>query len=344
MTEVPRVSVVLSCWNYERYVGAAIDSALAQVPPPHEVIVVDDGSTDGSAERVRGFGPRVRLIEQANAGQAAAIGRGVEEATGDIVVLLDADDLLRPGILEEVQRTFAADPTVVKMHWRLELVDADGAPTGRLRPPRPGLLADGDLRTTVLRTRNHAWPPTSANAYRRDVLVGVLPIPDVFTGGPDKYLAEVVALFGRLAASDTVGTAYRVHGANKYAGGGTSDDWARRQILLAGEGTAAIRRLAPAAGLDPAECPEVRDLLDPAVLTARLVSLRLAPDRHPIAGDRAAAVAVLGLRSLLGHHALPWRSRARRGLWFVVVGLAPASFARRWIARWTPDAPDHLTR
>ncbi|MFM7616110.1 MAG: glycosyltransferase family 2 protein [Actinomycetes bacterium] len=344
MTSGPTVSVVVSCWNYERFVGAAIESALAQVPPPHEVVVVDDGSTDGSADRVRAFGSRVRLIEQANAGQAAAIGRGVAEASGDVVVLLDADDVLRPGILAEVQRAFAADPAVVKVHWRLELIDAEGAPTGRVRPPRPGLLADGDLRTVVLRTRNHAWPPTSANAFRRDVLERVLPIPDEFTGGPDKYLAETVALFGRLVASDTVGTGYRVHGDNNYAGSGTTDEWARRQIVLAGEGTDAFRRLAPAAGLDPAACPDVATLLDPAVITARLVSLRLAPDRHPIEGDRAPALAVLGVRSLLWHHALPWRGRARRGLWFVVVGLGPGSLARRTIARWTPDAPDHLTR
>lgn len=343
MNTDPTVSVVVSCWNYERFVGAAIRSALEQVPPPHEVIVVDDGSTDGSADRVRAFGPRVRLVVQENAGQGAAIGRGVAEATGAVVVLLDADDLLRPGVLAAVRREFAADPDVVKVHWRLELIGADGTATGRVRPERPGLLADGDLREVVLRTRNHAWPPTSANAFRRDVLERVLPIPDDFARAPDKYLAETVPLFGRIVASDLVGTGYRVHGANEYAGSATTAGWARTQIRMAGATTEAIRRLAPTAGLDPARCPDVPDLLDPALVTARLVSLRLDPDQHPIPRDRASALARLGLRSLVRHPALRARSRVRRGVWFAVVGCAPARVARRWIVRWTPDAPDHLT-
>jgi len=196
----------------------------------------------------------------------------------------------------------------------------------------------------VLRSRNHAWPPTSANAFRRDVLAQVLPIPDAFALDPDKYLAESTALFGRLRALDVVGTGYRIHGANKYAGGGTSAEWARHQIAVSAVGTDAIRRLAPMAGLDPAECPDSDRLLDPALITARLVSLRLDPADHPIAGDRPAALARRGLRALAGHHSLPWRSRVKRGAWFVAVGCAPGAVARRVIGRWTPDAPDHLAR
>ena len=344
MMRPPQISVVVTCWNYARFVALAITSVLDQVPAPCEVIVVDDGSTDGSADRIREFGGRVRLIEQANAGQAAAMRRGVEAASGDVVVMLDADDVLFPGVLAEVERAFAADPDVVKVHWRLELIDEEGRRSGRVRPPRPGLLADGDLRHTVLRTRNHAWPPTSANAFRRDVLARVLPVPPEFDRGPDKYLAETVSLFGTVRALDTVGTGYRVHGTNKYAGGGTTDEWARYGITVATVANARIRDLAGPAGLDPSECPDVERLLDPALITQRLVSLRLAPERHPLPGDRAPALAWLGLRSLAVHPALPWRSRARRAVWFVVVGCAPRPVARRWIARWTPDAPDHLTR
>lgn len=344
MIRPPQISVVITCWNYARYVAVAIASALEQSRAPHEVIVVDDGSTDDSVARIREFGARVRLIEQENAGQAAAMMRGVDVATGDVVVMLDADDVLFPGILGEVADAFAADDDVVKVHWRLELIEEDGTRSGRVRPPRPGLLADGDLRRSVLRTRNHAWPPTSANAFRRDVLRRVLPIPSEFDRGPDKYLAETVPLFGTVRALDTVGTGYRVHHSNKYAGGGTTDMWARYGIAVSTISTMRIRALARDAGLDPAECPSVERLLDPALITQRLVSLRLAPDRHPLEGDRAPALALLGLRSLAVHPSLPWRSRVRRGTWFVIVGCGPRPLARRWIARWTPDAPDHLTR
>jgi hypothetical protein len=213
-----------------------------------------------------------------------------------------------------------------------------------VKPPRPGLLADGDLRHIVLRSRNHAWPPTSANAFRRDVLVQVMPIPPEYSGGPDKYLAESTALFGSLRALDDVGTGYRVHTSNKYAGRGTTAGWARGQIEVAEVSTTALRRLAPAAGLDPDECPDTADLADPALISARLVSLRLEPAQHPLPADRPAALTVQGLRALAGHHALAWRSRAKRGAWFVAVGCAPAPVARRVIGYWTPDAPDHLTR
>lgn len=340
----PQISVVITCWNYARFVALAIASAVDQIPSPHEVIVVDDGSTDDSVERVRAFGDRVRLIEQSNAGQAAAMERGVEAASGDVVVMLDADDVLFPGILAAVAEEFAADPDLVKVHWRLELIDDTGVRSGQVRPPRAGLLADGDLRRTVLRTRNHAWPPTSANAFRRDVLDRVLPIPPEFARGPDKYLAETVPLFGPLRALDMVGTGYRVHTTNKYAGGGATDEWARYSIAVSTISNERIAALAPAAGLDPTECPSVERLLDPALITQRLVSLRLAPERHPLRGDRPPALALLGLRSLAVHPSLPWRSRARRAVWFVIVGCGPRPVARRWIARWTPDAPDHLTR
>jgi hypothetical protein len=135
-----------------------------------------------------------------------------------------------------------------------------------------------------------------------------------------------------------------VHATNKYAGTGTTADWARLQIAVAAVSTETLRRLAPEAGLDPGECPDVVDLDDPALVTARLVSLRLDPGRHPLASDRPRALARRGLRSLRRHHALAWRSRAKRGAWFVAVGYGSRPIARRVIARWTPDAPDHLTR
>lgn len=94
-----RVSVLLACWNAERYVGDALRSVLAQVPPPIEVMAVDDGSTDGSAAVIAGFAPRVTLLRQANAGVAAALNLAAAHATGDVLAFIDADDLWLPGKL-----------------------------------------------------------------------------------------------------------------------------------------------------------------------------------------------------------------------------------------------------
>src|SRR5687768_5034795 len=94
--DAPLVSVVINNYNYGRYLGPAIDSALQQSYPCVEVIVVDDGSTDHSRAVIAGYGHRIIPIYKANGGQASALNAGYEESQGEIVIFLDADDLLGP--------------------------------------------------------------------------------------------------------------------------------------------------------------------------------------------------------------------------------------------------------
>lgn len=91
-----RISVVIPVFNTEAFLGEAIESVLAQAEQPLEIIVVDDGSTDSSAEIAESFGHPVRVIRQTNAGHVAARNRGLETARGQYVVSLDADDLFSP--------------------------------------------------------------------------------------------------------------------------------------------------------------------------------------------------------------------------------------------------------
>jgi len=91
-----RISVVIPVFNGERFLGEAIRSALSQTLPPHEVLVIDDGSTDGSAGLAESFGPPVRVIRQENRGEAAARNHGIEAAEGDWIAFLDSDDVWKP--------------------------------------------------------------------------------------------------------------------------------------------------------------------------------------------------------------------------------------------------------
>jgi glycosyltransferase involved in cell wall biosynthesis len=99
---MPPCSVVVAAYNVERYVGPAVESALSQTYPDVEVIVVNDGSTDGTAAALEPFRDRIKYVEQPNEGLPASRNRGLREAAGQYVALLDGDDLWLPSRLEKV--------------------------------------------------------------------------------------------------------------------------------------------------------------------------------------------------------------------------------------------------
>ena len=107
-----RVSVVIPTFNSAPLVVEAVESVLAQTRPADEVIVVDDGSTDDTAARVKAFGDRVKYVHQPNARVAAARNTGLAHATGDIVAFLDADDAWHPRKLERQLAVLAARPDI----------------------------------------------------------------------------------------------------------------------------------------------------------------------------------------------------------------------------------------
>ncbi|HHQ41904.1 MAG TPA: glycosyltransferase family 2 protein, partial [Chromatiales bacterium] len=96
----PEISVVIPCYNAERFVGEAVESALGQRGVRHEVIVVDDGSTDGSSAVLERFRRHIVLIRQENRGEGGARNRGIAAARGRYLAFLDADDWWDPSFLE----------------------------------------------------------------------------------------------------------------------------------------------------------------------------------------------------------------------------------------------------
>jgi glycosyltransferase involved in cell wall biosynthesis len=135
----PLVSVMIGVYNAAPYLGEAIDSVLAQGYEPLELIVVDDGSDDGSADVAKAY-PEVRYFYQRNAGNGAARNRAVEAATGEYFAFLDADDRFTPGKLERQLAALEADLALdmVFGHVReFTSPELDDETRKAIRPPAP---------------------------------------------------------------------------------------------------------------------------------------------------------------------------------------------------------------
>jgi hypothetical protein len=333
-----RVSVVINNFNYERYLGEAIDSALAQGHDDVEVVVVDDGSTDGSADVIRGYGERVVAVIKPNGGQGSAFNAGFAAASGDVVIFLDADDRLAPHAAGTVAAAFTSQPDLASVQYRLRVVDADGRPVGPLRPRREGVLPTGDLGPHVLRFRAYHWQPTTGNAYAASALARILPLPEAtYRIEADAYLAELIPLCGPMRGLDDVLGDYRVHGANNYRGTTADAAFFRKKIARIDEGHSLVVERGPALGWNHVPTSP-HAALDAPYMGFRLASLRLDPANHPVRDDRRWKLAARGAyASLANRHIGGLKARSARAAWMLAVAAAPSKAARRLIATWTPD-------
>ncbi len=120
-------TVVIPTYQRIAYVRDAVDSALDQTVAPSAVIVVDDGSTDGTADLLRAlYGQRITVIVQSNQGEPGAVNRGVAAATTDVVLVLSSDDFIAPELAESLLPVLAADPDLVAVYPDWQFVDEGG--------------------------------------------------------------------------------------------------------------------------------------------------------------------------------------------------------------------------
>ena len=175
------VSVVISCYNHEDYLGEAIESVLAQTYPHFEVIVVDDGSTDGSWNVAQSFSG-VRCIKQRNVGTPAATrNRGLQESRGEYIVFLDGDDRLLPNALEVGIRHLQSHPDCAFAAGRCHAINNEQ----RCLTTLPSTTESDHYRALLI--KNYILTPGSV-IFRRDVineLRGFNASPDV--KGSDDY-------------------------------------------------------------------------------------------------------------------------------------------------------------
>lgn len=216
-----RVSVLIATYNYARYLPQCLGRLLNQTRPPDEIVVVDDGSSDGTPELMKQF-PEVRYVYQQNAGKPAAFGRALSFSSGEIVCHLDADDYWELDKLERVLHCLKKDPAIGGVVHEVSYVDAYGRalhfPWERQHPAEPLLLTlDGCEDTGFLyplpKTRGRNFGAANTCCARRRCVEDLFPLPHEVGGAVDGAILAGALRFGMIYLPDTL-AAYRIHGAN----------------------------------------------------------------------------------------------------------------------------------
>lgn len=227
---VPRISVIIPTYNRAAYLGEAVDSALSQRGVEVEVIIVDDGSTDGTAEVVRrrsgGWGRRVAYLAQENAERCVARNHGLSRATAEYIAFLDSDDLWREEHAATCIEALRSRPEAIAAYSEYGLIDAEG---GRIheRVPRP--IPDGEELLRALCLKQIILHPTEV-VLRRDRLAGDSVFDPEIPGAEDWLLWVELAGRAPIVSTGRATVWMRNHGAGTF---GNPVKFARSLLLAA---------------------------------------------------------------------------------------------------------------
>ncbi|MEK7746375.1 MAG: glycosyltransferase [Elusimicrobiota bacterium] len=207
------VSAVLTNYNCSRFLPEAVRSVLAQTADAGEVLVADDGSTDGSRESVAGFGAAVEWLPLPHRGQAAALEDAIKACRGEWIAFLETDDVWDEGKLEAVLDCIGKEPGLAAVQHFMRQTDARlrPLPTRFPGPSRTWTLADFLEGRTCL-------CGMSALVARRDVLLSLLPLPKDLTTCVDEYLQPRLLAAGPMRHLARPLGGRRLHGGNFYGG------------------------------------------------------------------------------------------------------------------------------
>ena len=209
----PIVTALINSYNYGRFVGEAIESVLGQDFPANEmeVIVVDDGSTDDTATQVAKFGERVRYIRKENGGQASALNVGFAEARGEIIALLDADDVWMPQKVRRVVEAFEKHPEAGMVYHAALIWEMD---RGVCYEDTHLRAISGNIASSLPDLLQYRGCNTSGLTFRRPALEGLLPIPERLRLYADSYLMYLIIFLTPVVMVNEYLLKYRVHSQN----------------------------------------------------------------------------------------------------------------------------------
>jgi len=322
------VSIIITNYNYGRYLAVSIASALAVDWPRTEIIVVDDGSTDRSRDIVDGFVPMgIKKPYIENQGQARAAARGYSESRGEWIVFLDADDILDPSIVRAAAKVMRPGWSMIQ--FRMRIIDGLGNPAGRFFPTYRQDTTPEKIRSWAALTASYPAAPTSGNVLARSFLERIFPLEDGMDSAIDTYFISTAPFLGDVLTVDKPLVSYRIHGGNSSAQSTldvTKIAHDLRRHIASSRYSAGI---AFANGIAVAPNRWRYAFYNTGM---RLVSLRFAPAQHPIQNDTLADCVRDAFRSFTKRQGLSPLRHASMFIWLLTVALAPVSVARMLVA------------
>ena len=233
----PLFSVVIDNYNYGCYLEEAIDSVLNQTFPQNEIeiIVVDDGSTDDSSERLKKYEGRVKCIFKENGGHASALNAGIGNAKGTIISFLDSDDYWHPMKLQCVFEEFEKSEFVDFVYHFMAVVDNKHKIIDRYIFPSPlsekGSRSGERYLNRYLKGILPFFSPTSGMTVRADCLKNAVPIPEEFQIAADICLHYILPFYAKeLSLIKKPLGYYRMHGKNLYGSNVLTAEKVKREM------------------------------------------------------------------------------------------------------------------
>lgn len=250
MKDKPLVSIIINNYNYGRFLGEAIESALNQTYPHLEVIVVDDGSTDNSPKIIAHYKDKIIPVLKENGGQASAFNAGFAATKGDIICLLDADDIALPEKVAEVVDVFKEHPDIDWCFHALKVTDIKtGAVLKRVhhdnaytpiteQQQHKNLSYKCDFRLHMIQKGKTSFiaPASSGLCFTSSLIKQILPLPvyKAHKTSADRCLTFTAIALSKGFFLDKELTIQRIHGNNAYtAMDGRQQYMARANVIMA---------------------------------------------------------------------------------------------------------------
>ncbi|MGI8502901.1 MAG: glycosyltransferase [Hassallia sp.] len=234
LPDKPLVSVLVANYNYARYISETLESVLSQTYQHFEVIVCDDGSSDNSCEIIESYvqkDSRIKLISKENGGVATALNSTYRESKGEIICLLDADDVWMDTKLEKVVELFKSDPkNGFVIH---NVIQIDGQGNLLKSSPMHKRLASGWMGEFALENGGFVYniPPASALSIRREVAEYIYPLNEAFVRNADSLIFRFAPFITVIGSVHEALSKFRLHGLNTTSQASLTQEFLEKEQL-----------------------------------------------------------------------------------------------------------------